>query len=123
MKILHIYLFKYNINILIFLKPPQPGKAWPGELQATKLPYKCLQYGHKPKWMPGDRVEGSEDCLYLNIYVPDREDENLEPLPVLFWIPGGAFMFGSANDFGERYILNKEVIFVVVNYRVGPLGK
>lgn len=73
--------------------------------------------------MPGDRVEGSEDCLYINIYVPDREDENSGPLPVLFWIHGGAFMFGSANDYGEKYIMNKELIFVTTNYRVGPLGK
>lgn len=68
-------------------------------------------------------MEGSEDCLYLNIYVPERENENSEALPVLFWIHGGAFMFGSANDYGEKYMLNKEIILVVANYRVGPLGE
>lgn len=96
--------------------------AWPGELLATKLPHECLQYIQKLEWMPGDQVIGSEDCLYLHVYVPEREDDN-SPLPVLFWIHGGAFMFGSANSFGPKYVMDKDVILVSVNYRVGPLGK
>lgn len=95
--------------------------AWPGELQATKMSHQCLQYIHSPSHLSGERVEGSEDCLYLNVYVPDREaDASL--LPVLFWIHGGAFIHGSANVFGGKYLMNNDVILVAINYRLGPLG-
>lgn len=96
--------------------------AWPGELQATKKPTACLQYSHKPGWKKvEDLVEGSEDCLYLNIYVPDREGEP-SLLPVVFWIYGGAFTHGSVNVDGPKYLMDENVIFVAANYRVGPLG-
>ncbi|XP_058800335.1 venom carboxylesterase-6-like isoform X3 [Phymastichus coffea] len=102
-------------------KAPQPVVAWPGELQATKLAHECLLYNHKPDHLPGDRVRGSEDCLYLNVYVPDIDDYSI-PLPVIFWIYGGAFTHGSANMYGARYLMDKNVILVIANYRVGPLG-
>ena len=71
--------------------------------------------------MPGDRVIGAEDCLYLNVYVPEREGDS-SPLPVLFWIYGGAFTHGSTDLYGPKYLMDKDVILVSVNYRVGPLG-
>lgn len=98
-------------------------KAWDGELQATKKAHQCLQYTHKPGWLKDvERVEGAEDCLYMNIYVPDREGDT-SLLPVLFWIHGGAFIHGSANNFGAKYLVDKDVIVVTINYRLGPLGK
>lgn len=78
-------------------------------------------YDHKPGYIPGDRVLGAEDCLYLNIYVPEIDDHS-EQLPVIFWIYGGAFTHGSADMYGAKYIMDKNVILVTFNYRVGPLG-
>lgn len=40
---------------------------------------------------------GSEDCLYLNVYTPEQLD-SLNELPVMIWIHGGAFKFGSGNS-------------------------
>ena len=33
----------------------------------------------------------NEDCLYLNVYVPETEEKKLA---VMVWIHGGGFMFG-----------------------------
>jgi len=65
----------------------------------------------------------SEDCLYLNVWVPEHE-ENTQ-LPVLVWIHGGGYLFGAAaTDWYEGSILAKEqhVIVVTVGFRVGILG-
>lgn len=70
-----------------------------------------------------ERVEGAEDCLYLNVYVPVREkNERKTLLPVIFWIHGGAFQFGTGMMMGAKYLMDHDVIFVTINYRLGPLG-
>lgn len=81
-----------------------------------------------------------EDCLNLNVYVPETVMRNVlsgvefEPVPVLIWIHGGAFFIGSNADGpnDDSFETNKDdpsffatehnVIVVKVNYRVGPLG-
>ncbi|KAL2720426.1 venom carboxylesterase-6-like [Vespula squamosa] len=104
-------------------KPPQKIPTWPGELLATKFGSPCLQYEQIISESE-DRVYGSEDCLYLNVYVPTREHKNskLPLLPVIFWIHGGAFQFGSGMHMGAKFLMDRDVIFVTINYRLGPLG-
>ncbi len=62
-----------------------------------------------------------EDCLYLNIWAPR---ESAGPLPVLFWIHGGAFMHGcsSEKEFDGEGFAKKGVILVSINYRVNAFG-
>lgn len=45
-------------------------------------------------------------------------------MPVLFWIHGGAFFGGSGNDglYGPDFLIDKRVILVTFNYRLGVLG-
>ncbi|XP_011870237.1 PREDICTED: venom carboxylesterase-6-like isoform X2 [Vollenhovia emeryi] len=103
-------------------KPPRPLPTWIGELSATKFGSICLQYDQVPD-MPPERVVGAEDCLYLNIYVPVRENwSDKTALPVVFWIHGGAFQFGSGMYYSPRYLMDHDVIFVTINYRLGPMG-
>ena len=73
---------------------------------------------------------GQEDCLFLNIYVPEKVLNHVEKsfnvlVPVMFWIHGGSLLTGS-NSFpfyGPKSLMSKEeVIFVTINYRLGPLG-
>ena len=44
-------------------------------------------------------------------------------LPVIFWIHGGSYFLGSGSEFGPAYLLEKDVILVTINYRLGILGK
>ena len=45
----------------------------------------------------------------------------------MVWIHGGAFYMGSGNGendrFGPGYFLDRDVILVTFNYRLGPLGE
>lgn len=101
-------------------KPPQKIPAWSGDLPATKFGSICLQYTQIIQEHE-DRVQGSEDCLYLNVYVPVRENKDFK-IPVIFWIHGGAFQYGSGMHMGAKFIMDRDVILVTINYRLGPLG-
>ena len=52
-------------------------------------------------------VLGSEDCLTLTIYTPQKPAQ--APLPVMVWIPGGGFVVGGASkeDWDPEFFLDK----------------
>ncbi|GAB1859692.1 Carboxylic ester hydrolase [Camponotus japonicus] len=103
-------------------KPPRPIPAWIGELPATKFGSPCIQYSQFP-YDSTEKVEGAENCLYLNIYVPVRKkSEKKISMPVLFWIHGGAFQYGSGMIYRATYLMDSDVILVTINYRLGPMG-
>src|SRR5690606_4959842 len=64
----------------------------------------------------------SEDCLYLNVWTPAKSAN--ERLPVLVWIYGGGFSFGSTSEPGYdgTNLAKKGVVLVSIAYRVGALG-
>lgn len=67
----------------------------------------------------------SEDCLYLNVFVPlsvKYTSPPLKLLPVMLWIHGGDFIAGSASKalYDCRYISNfTNTVVVSVAYRLG----
>ncbi|KAK9510784.1 hypothetical protein O3M35_005496 [Rhynocoris fuscipes] len=71
------------------------------------------------------RGEDVEDCLYLNVYttqVPGESGKCKTNMAVMFYIHGGSFRVGSAQDFLPNYLLEQDVVLVVIQYRLGPLG-
>lgn len=79
----------------------------------------CNAFYHK-EFREGKTFKYSEDCLFLNIYAP----KNKEKCPVLIYIHGGSFTGGSADEGhvdGKAYA-ERGVIFVAMNYRLGPYG-
>ncbi|XP_073967570.1 juvenile hormone esterase-like [Choristoneura fumiferana] len=68
-------------------------------------------------------IVGTIDCLHVNVYVPDSASPQ-NKLPVFVWIFGGGFSFGFAGRFlyGPSYLVRHDIIFVTLNYRVGPYG-
>lgn len=58
----------------------------------------------------------------FNESVESSKNEKL--LPVMFWIHGGGFLGGSSNTkmYSPKYLLDKNVILVSTNYRLGIFG-
>jgi len=43
-------------------------------------------------------------------------------LPVMFYIHGGSWRVGSATELKPNYLVDKDVVLIVIQYRLGPLG-
>lgn len=43
-------------------------------------------------------------------------------LPILVWIHGGGFAFGSGGEYGAKPLVEKDIIVITMNYRLGPYG-
>ncbi|KAJ8266216.1 hypothetical protein GJAV_G00127840 [Gymnothorax javanicus] len=106
---------------------PEPKKPWPGILDAGSYPNTCHQpvdtsypgFPGTEMWNPNREM--SEDCLYLNLWVPSAPQN----LSVMVWIYGGGFYSGSSSldVYDGRYLAYFERVLVVsMNYRVGSLG-
>jgi carboxylesterase type B len=65
---------------------------------------------------------GSEDCLFLNVY--SRAKSTKDKLPVVVWVHGGGFLYGSGCDreYGPNYAMNEDIVLVTLNYRLGVFG-
>ena len=103
-------------------KPPKafvPGEAVFDVSKDFKVV--CPQFG-----MVDDIYIGQEDCLFLNVYVPENalSHTSNEKYPVMVWIHGGGLQQGSGSfeEYGPQHFMNDEVIIVTMNYRLGPLG-
>lgn len=113
-------------------KAPQPVRSWSGVR-------KCEQFGPSPMqgspapfgpWsaeylIPKEPI--SEDCLYLNVWSASRTTgakSAREKRPVLVWIYGGGFSSGGSGVpiYDGEAMAKKGVVFVSLNYRVGPFG-
>ncbi|MCT9077328.1 carboxylesterase/lipase family protein [Streptomyces fulvoviolaceus] len=99
-------------------KPPQPVTKWSGVRDATAFSNRCAQ---NSGWDPGyENTVTSEDCLALNVYVPDGARAKT---PVLVWIHGGGFTGGAGQDTNpRRFVEQTGAVVVTVNYRLGVLG-
>uniref|UniRef100_A0A4X2KXI8 Carboxylic ester hydrolase n=1 Tax=Vombatus ursinus TaxID=29139 RepID=A0A4X2KXI8_VOMUR len=95
--------------------PPQPPDSWSNVRDATSHPPMLMNLNIS---VPAN----SEDCLYLNIYVPDHAKEGAR-LPVMVWIHGGGLTLGSASMYdGSILSATQKVVVVTMQYRLGILG-
>ncbi len=102
-------------------RPPQPVVPWQGVLST-------IHFGPRPmqERVFDDMVfhdEGpSEDCLYLNLWMPENHGPG--KLPVMFWIFGGGLKAGSTSEPRQDggSLCKKGVLIVTANYRLGVFG-
>ncbi|XP_056317214.1 neuroligin-2a [Danio aesculapii] len=137
-------------------QPPEAPGSWQEVRNATQFAPVCPQNVHGvlpeimlPVWFT-DSLDvaatyiqnQSEDCLYLNIYVPTEDgpltkkhdestlnrprDEDIRDRrkkPVMLFIHGGSYMEGTGNMFDASVLAAYgNVIVVTMNYRLGVLG-
>ncbi|KAK2793459.1 hypothetical protein FQN50_010003 [Emmonsiellopsis sp. PD_5] len=136
-------------------RAPQPPPSWepetiydaseykPGCIEQFNYPLEAREATMKLFGTPGAPAGVSEDCLNLNVFVPgsgagvvggrnDGGDEDSSSSssggggkPVLFWIHGGNYMFGSGSRAlydGSSFAANQDVIVVTSNYRTNVFG-
>ncbi|MHA8106370.1 carboxylesterase/lipase family protein [Aquirufa sp. 5-AUSEE-100C1] len=66
----------------------------------------------------------NEDCMRINVWTPGIKDGKKRP--VMFWIHGGGFTAGSAEELksydGENLAKKGDVVVVSINHRLNILG-
>ena len=109
---------------------PQAKEPWEGVRDATSFPNACPQSTEHSEFYTKEFHNDlkysfpmqDEDCLYLNIWAPEKRVPN--GYPVAIYIHGGAFNHGYSADMefdGAAYAA-RDTILVTINYRVGLFG-
>ncbi len=115
-------------------QPPQPASPWQGVREARQPGSSCSQrasglatffapmahaYGSSFEQPP---VKSSEDCLYLDVWVPAWPVQR--PLPVMVWLHGGSNTVGSGTQstYDGVSLTRHGVLLVTLNYRLGAMG-
>jgi len=103
-------------------RPPAPPERWDGIRPAHTFGPACPQHQRGTDWPT------SEDCLSVNVWTasPRATDPRSgdRPRPVLVWVHGGRFTFGSGRDpqFDGVRLASRGIVVVTFNYRLGVLG-
>ena len=106
-------------------RPPQRHARWRGIRDATQFASHCPQIAG-----PFGQGSETEDCLFLNVFAPDRRGhghghggDRFGLHPVMVWIHGGALITGESDDYdATRLVEQGDVVVVTINYRLGALG-
>ena len=120
----------YEFRGIPFAKPPtgslrfrkpEPYGRWKGTLDATSFGAACLQ--NIPDFMAETYpVKTSEDCLFLNVFVPKILDRTKKS-SVMVSIHGGGLEVGYGHqDDLSKMAMEGDVIMVSLNYRLGAFG-
>jgi len=115
-------------------QPPEPPPPWQGVREAQQPASACAQrtsglipffapmaeaYGSNFEQPP---VKSSEDCLYLDVWVPEWPVK--QALPVMVWLHGGSNTVGSGTQstYNGDSLTRHGVLLVTLNYRLGAMG-
>lgn len=111
--------------------PPRPAEPWTGVREAVDYRGHAPQLPGRPERRPelqtmlgpADTTPETEDCLTLNVWSPGLGDSGKRP--VMVWLHGGAFAYGSGNRAvteGANLARRGDVVVVSVNHRLNIFG-
>ncbi|XP_014476490.1 PREDICTED: esterase E4-like [Dinoponera quadriceps] len=102
---------------LRFKSPQRWNRTWITVRNSTVDGPNCAQ-------LDKSEVIGSEDCLYLNVFMPMIPGNCPTKLPVIVYVHGGSFKTGSSDSklYAPDYLMDHNVILVTLNYRLNVLG-
>jgi len=103
-------------------RAPEAVSPWEGVRPATEFGPACPQ-SPLIAFLSGEPLPAtSEDCLTLNVWTPALGESS--PRPVLVWIHGGGFVGGWAHQrlYDGAVFAERGLVFVSLQYRLGPLG-
>lgn len=116
----------FSFNAIPYMKAPV-GKL---RFRDAQLPEKWTKpldtTGDRPTYLISNAltgaVDGQEDAGIVSVFTPYLKPR--KPLPVAVYIHGGGFQmaYGKMDMFGGDYLLQKDIVYVTINYRVGPIG-
>jgi para-nitrobenzyl esterase len=102
-------------------RPPHETSSWVEPLDASRPGPACPQDTRRSDGTAGAGMD--EQCLYANVYTGRTEDGRKRP--VMAWIHGGSFRWGTGSDpkhDGKRFV-DAGLMLVTFNYRLGRLGR
>ncbi|XP_067621755.1 cocaine esterase-like [Eurosta solidaginis] len=99
-------------------QPPKSRSAWNKTFDARNFGIMCPSMEDLSTYNETQLQEDFEDCLSINVYTKNLKAQ----LPVMFYICGGAFGFAYAALYRPHYLMEKDIVVVVPQYRVGALG-
>ena len=112
-------------------RPPQAPEKWSGVRDAVSYRGHAPQLPGRPERRPElrtllgpvDATPEGEDCLTLNLWTPGLGTAGRRP--VMVWLHGGAFAYGSGNRAvteGANLARRGDVVVVSVNHRLNIFG-
>jgi para-nitrobenzyl esterase len=102
-------------------RAPQPAAPWTDVRMADAYGHDCMQLPFPSDAAPLG-TPPAEDCLYVNVWAPEKPAP--AKLPVMVWIHGGGFVNGGASPavYDGRHFAKRGVVFVSLNHRLGRFG-
>nr|XP_034826278.1 venom carboxylesterase-6-like isoform X1 [Maniola hyperantus] len=97
-------------------QPPKPILSYKSAVDASEDGPACPQPTDPDYYI-------DEDCLTINVYTPLKKNRS-KPLPVIFYIHAGGYysVTGRSDLAGPHYLLDRDIVLVTINYRLGSLG-
>ncbi|WP_009478403.1 carboxylesterase/lipase family protein [Rhodococcus sp. JVH1] len=101
-------------------RPPASPTPWAEPLDVRTFGSVCAQ---DTTGLPGfGHFSDTEDCLYLNVFTPAQSEPGRQ-LPVMVWIPGGGLYCGGSTGYDpSALVLDGDIVFVSINYRLNVFG-
>src|SRR5262245_13620443 len=102
-------------------RAPRPAAAWSGVREAKAYANDCMQLPFPSDAAPLG-TPPAEDCLYLNVWAPEKPAA--PKLPVMVWIYGGGFVNGGSSPavYDGSQFAKQGIVLVSFNYRLGRFG-